>query len=156
MTMWEPFTESARRSIVFAQEEVQRLLNNYVGSEHILLGIISESENGAAAVLRTVGVDLANARETVEAQATRGRQLDPQEMVFTEDAKRVIQVAFEEARALSHNYVGTETLLLGVIREADGLGAHALKNLGVDAAELRSRIIQRLRQEGDTPADGEP
>jgi ATP-dependent Clp protease ATP-binding subunit ClpC len=115
--MWEPFTERARRSIVLAQEEAQRLGNNYIGTEHILLGIISEGESLAAKVLETLGVNLAKVRQEVEAIVGRGGQTVQQEMVFTPRAKRVIELAFEEARQLNHNYIGTEHLLLGLIRE---------------------------------------
>jgi ATP-dependent Clp protease ATP-binding subunit ClpC len=111
MSMWEPFTERARRSIVLAQEEAQRLGNNYIGTEHILLGIISEGESLAAKVLETLGVNLAKVRQEVEAIVGRGGQTVQQEMVFTPRAKRVIELAFEEARQLNHNYIGTEHLL---------------------------------------------
>ena len=96
--MWEPFTERARRSIVLAQEEAQRLGNNYIGTEHILLGIISEGESLAAKVLESLGVNLAKVRQEVEAIVGRGGQTVQQEMVFTPRAKRVIELAFEEAR----------------------------------------------------------
>ena len=130
MSMWEPFTERARRSIVLAQEEAQRLGNNYIGTEHILLGIISEGESLAAKVLETLGVNLAKVRQEVEAIVGRGGQTVQQEMVFTPRAKRVIELAFEEARQLNHNYIGTEHLLLGLIREGEGVAARVLTNLG--------------------------
>src|ERR1700724_72705 len=126
MSMWEPFTERARRSIVLAQEEAQRLGNNYIGTEHILLGIISEGESLAAKVLETLGVNLAKVRAEVEAIVGRGGQTVQQEMVFTPRAKRVIELAFEEARQLNHNYIGTEHLLLGLIREGEGVAARVL------------------------------
>src|SRR5580693_7742889 len=148
MSMWEPFTERARRSIVLAQEEAQRLGNNYIGTEHILLGIISEGESLAAKVLETLGVNLAKVRAEVEAIVGRGGQTVQQEMVFTPRAKRVIELAFEEARQLNHNYIGTEHLLLGLIREGEGVAARVLTNLGVDPAKVRVQTTSLLGAEG--------
>src|SRR5690348_9025488 len=150
MSMWEPFTERARRSIVLAQEEAQRLGNNYIGTEHILLGIISEGESLAAKVLETLGVNLAKVRQEVEAIVGRGGQTVQQEMVFTPRAKRVIELAFEEARQLNHNYIGTEHLLLGLIREGEGVAARVLMNLGVDPAKVRVQTTSLLGAETQT------
>jgi ATP-dependent Clp protease ATP-binding subunit ClpC len=150
--MWEPFTERARRSIVLAQEEAQRLGNNYIGTEHILLGIISEGESLAAKVLENLGVNLAKVRQEVEAIVGRGGQTVQQEMVFTPRAKRVIELAFEEARQLNHNYIGTEHLLLGLIREGEGVAARVLTNLGVDPAKVRVQTTSLLGAEGQPPA----
>src|SRR5579875_1652469 len=152
MSMWEPFTERARRSIVLAQEEAQRLGNNYIGTEHILLGIISEGESLAAKVLETLGVNLAKVRQEVDAIVGRGGQTVQQEMVFTPRAKRVIELAFEEARQLNHNYIGTEHLLLGLIREGEGVAARVLTNLGVDPAKVRVQTTSLLGAEGQPPA----
>jgi ATP-dependent Clp protease ATP-binding subunit ClpC len=150
--MWEPFTERARRSIVLAQEEAQRLGNNYIGTEHILLGIISEGESLAAKVLETLGVNLAKVRSEVESIVGRGGQTVQQEMVFTPRAKRVIELAFEEARQLNHNYIGTEHLLLGLIREGEGVAARVLTNLGVDPAKVRVQTTSLLGAEGQPVA----
>lgn len=147
MSMWEPFTERARRSIVLAQEEAQRLGNNYIGTEHILLGIISEGESVAAKVLETLGVDLKKVRSEIEAIVGRGGKTVQEEMVFTPRAKRVIELAFEEARQLDHNYIGTEHLLLGVMREGEGVGARVLMNIGVDPANVRVQTLSRLAAE---------
>src|SRR5580658_5228789 len=152
MSMWEPFTERARRSIVLAQEEAQRLGNNYIGTEHILLGIISEGESLAAKVLETLGVNLSKVRQEVEAIVGRGGQTVQQEMVFTPRAKRVIELAFEEARQLNHNYIGTEHLLLGLIREGEGVAARVLTNLGVDPAKVRVQTTSLLGAEGQPTA----
>jgi ATP-dependent Clp protease ATP-binding subunit ClpC len=152
MSMWEPFTERARRSIVLAQEEAQRLGNNYIGTEHILLGIISEGESLAAKVLESLGVNLAKVRQEVEAIVGRGGQTVQQEMVFTPRAKRVIELAFEEARQLNHNYIGTEHLLLGLIREGEGVAARVLTNLGVDPAKVRVQTTSLLGAEGQPSA----
>ncbi len=150
--MWEPFTERARRSIVLAQEEAQRLGNNYIGTEHILLGIISEGESLAAKVLESLGVNLSKVRQEVEAIVGRGGQTVQQEMVFTPRAKRVIELAFEEARQLNHNYIGTEHLLLGLIREGEGVAARVLTNLGVDPAKVRMQTTSLLGAEGQPAA----
>ncbi|MHB2016822.1 MAG: ATP-dependent Clp protease ATP-binding subunit [Candidatus Xenobia bacterium] len=142
--MWEPFTERARRSIVLAQEEAQRLGNNYIGTEHLLLGIISEGESVAAKVLENLGVSLHKVRSEVESIVGKGGQATQQEMVFTPRAKRVIELAFEEARALAHNYIGTEHLLLGLVREGEGVAARVLSNLGVDPSKIRGEITKLL------------
>ena len=119
MSMREPFTERARRSIVLAQEAPQRFGNNYIGAEHILLGIISEGESLAARALSTLGVNLGTARDEIGAIVGRGGQTVQQEMVFTPRAKRLNEFAFEEERQLNHNYIGTEHLLLGLIRKGE-------------------------------------
>jgi ATP-dependent Clp protease ATP-binding subunit ClpC len=151
--MWEPFTERARRSIVLAQEEAQRLGNNYIGTEHLLLGIISEGESVAAKVLENLGISLQKVRGEVEAIVGKGNPAAQQEMVFTPRAKRVIELAFEEARALAHNYIGTEHLLLGLVREGEGVAARVLSNLGVDPSKIRSEITKLLGVETSvTPA----
>jgi ATP-dependent Clp protease ATP-binding subunit ClpC len=142
--MWEPFTERARRSIVLAQEEAQRLGNNYIGTEHLLLGIISEGESVAAKVLENLGINLQKVRGEVESIVGKGNASSQQEMVFTPRAKRVIELAFEEARALAHNYIGTEHLLLGLVREGEGVAARVLTNLGVDPSKIRSEITKLL------------
>ena len=142
--MWEPFTERARRSIVLAQEEAQRLGNNYIGTEHLLLGIISEGESVAAKVLELLGINLQKVRNEVESIVGKGGQPTQHEMVFTPRAKRVIELAFEEARALAHNYIGTEHLLLGLVREGEGVAARVLSNLGVEPVKVRSEITRLL------------
>jgi ATP-dependent Clp protease ATP-binding subunit ClpC len=148
MSMWEPFNERARRSIVLAQEEAQRLQDHRIGTEHFLLGIIGEGGSIAVDVLNAHGVDLEKTRREVEANAVRDGGSAEQEMYFTPRAKRVIELAFEEARMLNHNYMGPESILLGIVREGAGLGARVLENLGVDTDELRSDVIARLKAEG--------
>jgi len=154
MSMWEPFTERARRSIVLAQEEAQRLGNNYIGTEHILLGIISEGESLAAKVLESLGVNLSKVRQEVEAIVGRGGQTVQQDMVFTPRAKRVIELAFEEARQLNHNYIGTEHLLLGLIREGDGLAGRVLAKLGVELEKARREVMALQDNETQTGKPG--
>ena len=141
--MWEPFTERARRSIVLAQEEAQRLGNNYIGTEHLLLGIISEGESVAAKVLENLGINLQKVRGEVEAIVGKGNPISQQEMVFTPRAKRVKELASEEARALAHHHIGTEHLLLGLFREGEGVAARVLFDLGVDPAKLRSELSSK-------------
>ena len=142
--MWEPFTERARKAIVLAQEEAQRLGNNYIGTEHLLLGIISEGESVAAKVLENLGIGLQKVRSEVEAIVGKGSKPSNQEMVFTPRAKRVIELAFEEARNLAHNYIGTEHLLLGLVKEGEGVAARVLSNLGVDPSKIRAEITKLL------------
>jgi ATP-dependent Clp protease ATP-binding subunit ClpA len=140
--MWEPFTKDARRTIVLAQKEAARLGNNYMGTEHLLLGIISEGESVAAKVLETGGVDLAKARREVEAIVRAGGQTTRQEKVFTPHALRVIELAFEEARQLDQNYIGAEHLLLGLIREGEGVAARVLaKFADVDRMGTQIRTL---------------
>ena len=142
--MWEPFTERARRAIILAQEEAQKLGNSYIGTEHLLLGIVNEGESVAAKVLENLGISLDKVRKEVEAIVGKGNQTTQHEMVFTPRAKRVIELAFEEARSLSHNYIGTEHLLLGLVREGEGVAARVLSNLGVDPVKIRTQITQLL------------
>lgn len=142
--MWEPFTERARKSIVLAQEEAQRLGNNYIGTEHLLLGIISEGESVAARVLENLGVSLKIVRSEVESIVGKGGKPTNQEMVFTPRAKRVIELAFEEARNLNHSYIGTEHLLLGLVKEGEGVAARVLSNLGVDPGKIRAEITKLM------------
>jgi len=154
MSMWEPFTEHARRCVVLAQEEAKRLGSNYIGTEHILLGIISEGENLAAKALATLGVDLAKARAEADFLVGRGGQNVHQDMmVFTPRAKRIIELAFEEARQLNHNYIASEHLLLGLVREGEGTAARILTNLGVESGRLRVTILEHL---GTAPAQETP
>jgi ATP-dependent Clp protease ATP-binding subunit ClpC len=148
MSMWEPFTEDARRGVVHAQEAARALRSNRIGTEHILLGIIA-SENLAVRVLTTLGFDVTKIRQDVEAAAERGSENVTHEMIFTPRAKRVIELAFEEARKLSDNFIGTTTMLLGVIRESDGLGGRVLKNLGIDADSVRAQALALRKAENE-------
>ena len=147
MSMWEPFTKLAQHSISLARDEANRLGNTDIGTEHILLGIIAQGDTVAVKALEILGVDLETIRREVEANVGRGAPPIRDEMQFTPDSKRVIELAFEEARMQSHNYVGTESLLLGIIREPDGLGGRVLKGAGVDATEVRARMTSLLRED---------
>jgi hypothetical protein len=144
MSMWEPFTERARRGIVLAQEEAQRLGNNYIGTEHILLGIISERDNIASKTLTSLGVTLEKVRVEVEAIVGRGGQTVQQEMVFTPRAKYALKLANQAAAELGASYIGTEHLLLGLMREGEGVAARVFKNLGVGSAKVQESILALL------------
>ena len=128
-SMWEPFTERARRSIVFAQEECQRLGNNYVGTEHVLMGIISEGESKAAKGLIELGLTLSRVRNEVELIIGRGSYTVVQEMVFTPRAKKVIERAFEYASLKNINYIAPECLLYGLTEDSEGVAARVISNL---------------------------
>jgi len=132
MSIWEPFTERARRSIVLAQEESQRLGRDYIGTEHILLGIISENASFAAETLINEGLNLQSVRGEVEAIVGRGQRANNNEMVFTPRSKKVINLALEASKELSDNYVGTEHLLIGLIKETTSVASKVLNNLGFD------------------------
>ncbi len=145
--MWQRFTERARRVVFFAQEEAARLGENYVGTEHLLLGLIRENDSVAARILDHLGVPLGRIRSDIERQVTRGHGNLGQDMQLTPRAKRMIDLAYEEARQLNNNYVGTEHLLLGLIREGDGLAARVLVKLGADLERTR-RVVYAM-QEGE-------
>ena len=146
--MWQRFTERARRVVFFAQEEAARLGENYVGTEHLLLGLVRESDSVAARILDRLGVPLGRIRSDIERQVTRGHGNLGQDMQLTPRAKRVIDLAYEEARQLNNNYIGTEHLLLGLIREGDGLAARVLVKLGADLERTRREVY--AMQEGET------
>lgn len=146
--MWQRFTERARRVVFFAQEEAARLGENYVGTEHLLLGLVRESDSVAARILDRLGVPLGRIRADIERQVTRGHGNLGQDMQLTPRAKRVIDLAYEEARQLNNNYIGTEHLLLGLIREGDGLAARVLVKLGADLERTRREVY--AMQEGES------
>src|SRR5918999_1264761 len=146
--MWQRFTERARRVVFFAQEEAARLGENYVGTEHLLLGLVRESDSVAAGILDRLGVPLGRIRSEIERQVTRGHGNLGQDMQLTPRAKRVIDLAYEEARQLNNNYIGTEHLLLGLIREGDGLAARVLVKLGADLERTRREVY--AMQEGES------
>src|SRR3989440_3799257 len=145
--MWQRFAERARRVVFFAQEEAARLGENYVGTEHLLLGLVRESDSVAARILDRLGVPLGRIRAEIERQVTRGHGNLGQDMQLTPRAKRVIDLAYEEARQLNNNYIGTEHLLLGLIREGDGLAARVLVKLGADLERTRREVY--AMQEGE-------
>ncbi len=139
--MWQRFTERARRVVFFAQEEANRLGENYVSTEHLLLGLVRENDSVAARILDRLGVSLSRIRAEVERQVSRGDGRLGQDMQLTPRAKRVIDLAYDEARQLNNNYIGTEHLLLGLIREGDGLAGRVLQKLGVDIERTRREVM---------------
>jgi ATP-dependent Clp protease ATP-binding subunit ClpA len=130
MSMWEPFTARARQCIVLAQEEAQRLGCGYIGTEHILLGILKHGDNDGALSLNAYGVTYETASAEVALILGKRDPVRNQEMVFEPQAKRVIELAFEEARILSHNYIGAVHLTLGLLREDQGVAARVIATLG--------------------------
>jgi ATP-dependent Clp protease ATP-binding subunit ClpC len=145
--MFERFTEKAIKVIMLAQEEARRLGHNFVGTEQILLGLIGEGTGVGAKVLKSMGVNLKDARNEVEKIIGRGSGFVAVEIPFTPRAKRVLELSLEEARQLGHNYIGTEHLLLGLIREGEGVAARVLENLALDLSKVRTQVIRLL---GDT------
>ncbi|SBO42897.1 ATP-dependent Clp protease ATP-binding subunit [Cyanobium sp. NIES-981] len=152
--MFERFTEKAIKVIMLAQEEARRLGHNFVGTEQILLGLIGEGTGVAAKVLKSMGVNLKDARVEVEKIIGRGSGFVAVEIPFTPRAKRVLELSLEEARQLGHNYIGTEHLLLGLIREGEGVAARVLENLGVDLAKVRTQVIRMLGETAEVAAGG--
>ena len=152
--MFERFTEKAIKVIMLAQEEARRLGHNFVGTEQILLGLIGEGTGVAAKVLKSMGVNLKDARIEVEKIIGRGSGFVAVEIPFTPRAKRVLELSLEEARQLGHNYIGTEHLLLGLIREGEGVAARVLENLGVDLSKVRTQVIRMLGETAEVGAGG--
>src|SRR4028118_1760030 len=152
--MFERFTEKAIKVIMLAQEEARRLGHNFVGTEQILLVLIGEGTGVAAKVLKSMGVNLKDARIEVEKIIGRGSGFVAVEIPFTPRAKRVLELSLEEARQLGHNYIGTEHLLLGLIREGEGVAARVLENLGVDLSKVRTQVIRMLGETAEVAATG--
>ena len=150
--MFERFTEKAIKVIMLAQEEARRLGHNFVGTEQVLLGLIGEGTGVAAKTLKSMGVTLKDARAAVEEIIGRGAGFVAVEIPFTPRAKRVLELSWDEARQLGHSYIGTEHLLLGLIREGDGVAARVLENLGVDLNKVRTNVVKMLGEIKDTPS----
>ncbi len=148
--MFERFTEKAIKVIMLAQEEARRLGHNFVGTEQILLGLIGEGTGVGSKVLKTLGVNLKDARVEVEKIIGRGSGFVAVEIPFTPRAKRVLELSLEEARQLGHNYIGTEHLLLGLIREGEGVAARVLENLGIDLSKVRSQTIRTIGENNES------
>ncbi|HHZ20013.1 MAG TPA: ATP-dependent Clp protease ATP-binding subunit [Firmicutes bacterium] len=142
--MFERFTERARRVVFLSQQEAARLRHNVVGTEHLLLGLIAEGEGVAAKALENLGISLDRVRNEIERIIGTGDAMPLMEIPFTPRAKRVLELALDEGRQLGHNYVGTEHILLGLIREGEGIAAQVLKNLGADLEKVRSQVLQLL------------
>ena len=153
--MFERFTDRARRVVVLAQEEARLLNHNYIGTEHILLGLIHEGEGVAAKALESLEISLDDARTQVHEIIGHGGQAPSGHIPFTPRAKKVLELSLREALQLGHNYIGTEHILLGLIREGEGVAAQVLANLGADLEVVRQRVIQLLSgYAGGEPAAG--
>ena len=152
--MFERFTDRARRTVVLAQEEARLLQHNYIGTEHLLLGLIHEGEGVAAKALESLGIGLAAVRQQVEEIIGRGQQAPSGHIPFTPRAKKVLELALREAIQLGHNYIGTEHILLGLIREGDGVAAQVLVRLGADLNRTRQRVIEVLHGHGEAGVVG--
>tara|TARA_Y100001978_G_scaffold73069_1_gene65513 strand:+ start:675 stop:3200 length:2526 start_codon:yes stop_codon:yes gene_type:complete len=152
--MFERFTEKAIKVIMLAQEEARRLGHNFVGTEQILLGLIGEGTGVAAKVLKSLGINLKDSRIEVEKIIGRGSGFVAVEIPFTPRAKRVLELSLEEARQLGHNYIGTEHLLLGLIREGEGVAARVLENLGIDLSKVRTQVIRMLGETAEVGSGG--
>ena len=153
--MFERFTDRARRVVVLAQEEARMLNHNYIGTEHILLGLIHEGEGVAAKALESLGISLEAVRQQVEEIIGQGQQAPSGHIPFTPRAKKVLELSLREALQLGHNYIGTEHILLGLIREGDGVAAQVLVKLGADLNRVRQQVIQLLHgYQGKEPASG--
>ena len=161
--MFERFTDRARRVVVLAQEEARMLNHNYIGTEHILLGLIHEGEGVAAKALEALGISLEAVRSQVEEIIGQGQQAPSGHIPFTPRAKKVLELSLREALQLGHNYIGTEHILLGLIREGEGVAAQVLVKLGADLNRVRTQVISLLSgyqgKEAATsgaPAEGTP
>ncbi|WP_244366607.1 ATP-dependent Clp protease ATP-binding subunit [Micromonospora echinofusca] len=151
--MFERFTDRARRVVVLAQEEARMLNHNYIGTEHILLGLIHEGEGVAAKALESLGISLEGVRQQVEEIIGQGQQAPGGHIPFTPRAKKVLELSLREALQLGHNYIGTEHILLGLIREGEGVAAQVLVKLGADLNRVRQQVIQLLSgYQGKEPA----
>ena len=142
--MFERFTDRARRVVVLAQEEARMLSHNYIGTEHILLGLIHEGEGVAAKALESLDISLEAVRAQVEEIIGQGQQAPSGHIPFTPRAKKVLELSLREALQLGHSYIGTEHILLGLIREGEGVAAQVLQKLGADLNRVRQQVIQLL------------
>lgn len=157
MFMFGRFTERAQQVLVLAQEEAKRLNHNFIGTEHLLLGLVREGSGIAARALQGMNIDLSAVRQEVERITPKGEKVIQQGISYTPRAKRVVELAIEESQNLGHNYVGTEHLMLGLVREGEGIAAQVLSNMGIDLKRARKEVIQLLGGEEGTAraADGE-
>jgi ATP-dependent Clp protease ATP-binding subunit ClpA len=148
--MFERFTDRARRVVVLAQEEARMLSHNYIGTEHLLLALIHEGEGVAAKALESLGISLEAVRHQVEEIIGQGQGAQQGHIPFTPRAKKVLELSRREAQQLGHNYIGTEHLLLGLIREGEGVAAQVLAKLGADLDRVRQQVIQLLHAHQST------
>jgi ATP-dependent Clp protease ATP-binding subunit ClpC len=144
--MFERFTDRARRVVVLSQEEARRLNHNYIGTEHVLLGLLEEGQGVAARVLTSLGVSLDEARNSVEEIIGHGTQAPSDHVPFTPRAKKVLELSLREALQLGHNYIGTEHLLLGLLREGEGVAAQVMVRLGAELGQARNAVMRALEE----------
>jgi Clp amino terminal domain, pathogenicity island component len=142
--MFERFTDRARKVVVLAQDEARVLEHNYIGTEHVLLGLIAEGHGVACKALESLGIGLETVREQVEAAVGRGKKAGSGHIPFTPRAKRVLELSLRESLQLGHNYIGTEHILLGLIAEGDGVAAQVLVGLGANAEVTRRKVLEVL------------
>ncbi|MDQ3361434.1 MAG: NDP-hexose 4-ketoreductase, partial [Actinomycetota bacterium] len=142
--MFERFTERARKVVVLAQDEARHFNHNYIGTEHLLLGLLREDEGVAAQALSSLNVTLDEVREQVESIVGYGEEGTGAQAPFTPRSKKVLELALREALQLGHNYIGTEHILLGLVRESEGVAARVLSNLDVDPDKVRREVVRRL------------
>jgi ATP-dependent Clp protease ATP-binding subunit ClpA len=154
MYPFERFTEHAKKVLTIAQEEAARSRHSYIGTEHILLGLLRDMDGVGAQVLINLGLDADQVRQTIESVLGRNERIIIQQIIPTSRVKKVIEISFEEARRMGNNYVGTEHLLLGLLVEGEGIAAHVLVDLGAPLAKVRAEIERVLRTEG--PEQPEP
>jgi len=154
--VFERFTDRARRVVVLAQEEARLLNHNYIGTEHILLGLIHEGEGVAAKALESLGISLEAVRAQVEEIIGHGGSAPSGHIPFTPRAKKVLELSLREALQLGHNYIGTEHILLGLIREGEGVAAQVLVKLGADLSRVRQQVIQLLSGYAGSKESGAP
>src|SRR5690349_20661512 len=155
--VFERFTERARQVVVLAQDEARALKHNYIGTEHILLGLLREEEGLAARVLESLDITVEEVRAQVARIVGQGDEVTTGQIPFTPRAKKVLELALREALSLGHNYIGTEHILLGLVRENEGVAARILLDFDADAEKIRNEIIRMLsgpgrRQSGSAPA----
>jgi ATP-dependent Clp protease ATP-binding subunit ClpA len=153
--LFERFTERARQVVVLAQDEARALKHNYIGTEHILLGLLREEEGLAARVLESLDITVEEVRAQVARIVGQGDEVTTGQIPFTPRAKKVLELALREALSLGHNYIGTEHILLGLVRENEGVAARILLDFDADAEKIRNEIIRMLSGLGRTqPAGG--
>src|SRR5215204_4331035 len=143
---FDKFTERARKVLQLAQEEAQRFNHNYIGTEHLLLGLVREGEGVAAKVLSNLGVELNKVRSAVEFIIGRGDRAVTGDIGLTPRAKKVIELSVDEARRLGHHYIGTEHLLLGLVREGEGIAVNVLRGLGINLDRVRTQTARNILQ----------
>ena len=154
--MFERFTERARQVVVLAQEEARTLKHNYIGTEHILLGLLREEEGLAARVLESLDITVERVRAQVVRIVGSGEEVTSGQIPFTPRAKKVLELALREALSLGHNYIGTEHILLGLVRENEGVAARILLDFEADAERIRSEVIRMLSGPGRRPPGPAP